>query len=471
LTIENKELQRELRVYKRLHDAAVHKDTLFKVHLQSLSPGKRPDLMCLLQDFVADLEKGNVPDIHSGFDSNPSFPVVQRESSTPQDASLQSGSCGCTSMSASRLKPACSSPGCSTGNPAQTRQVPLSEKEAPSLYISIISTDTPRKNRESIANKAGEKVAQKAEPIPSAGHPFSLTSAFDSVDDREASAVEKKGHWKGESCMARWTSNSPLEEHNRLAHVRQSGVTGTQETVTGSEREARTTFRHTSDWTVIFYNQARFFTDLSGGVGSSRFEERNYNRFLANPIGAETHLEGSKEQRRLGDERGPLSKPDTDTVSASGSVSSRVVKDVDLEAFAVEPPCQSSSLSETLYLPDFEVSGLGGVVPSDHFSITIRSCLYARNVNVIHPARAAQHSRPYRRHILRALEDGSSGRCSLSTLVSGEGSCIVVQRDIIDFQVKKLSPSPLPPPSYYEYESSEGDEELGSSDDSTEESE
>ena len=463
-------------MYKRLHHAPVHEDALFKVHVHSLLPEEKRDLMCLLQDFVADLERRPLSDIHGGFDNSPSFSKLQRKSVSPPDASAQSGSCGCASMAASKLNPTRSSPGCSTQNPAQPKEVFTPEKEGPQLCIPNISSDALRKNWNSITNRIRTKVAQEVDLIsPASGssaHAHIVRkSAIDSVNNRETSVDDQKEHRKGESNIARWISDSPLEEYSLLARSPQPGATDTQDTVTGSEWQAKTISQQTSDWTIIFYNQAGFYTDLSGDIGSMRVKERSYDCFLSNPIGAKTHLEGLEELRQLEYRKGPLSQPDTDTAGAYGSASSLVVNDVDWEAFAFETPCQSNFLSDTFDPPRFEVSGLGGVVPSDHFSITIRSCLYARNANMIFPTRAAQHSRPYRYHVLSALEDSSSGFPSFSTSVSEERSFVAVQRDIIDFQVKKLPPSCLPPPSYYAYESSEGDEGPDGSEDSTEESE
>ena len=174
--------------------------------------------------------------------------------------------------------------------------------------------------------------------------------------------------------------------------------------------------------------------------------------------------------RRLEYEEGPLSQPDTHAVGASGFASSLIVNDVDWEAFPVETSCQSSSLSDTSDPPRFEASSLGGVLPSDHFSIAIRSCSNAQRSNVTPPTQTAQHSRPYQHHVRGTLDDSSSSFRSFSTSVLGERSFLVMQQDVIEFQVKKLPPSCLLPP-YYEHESSKGDEESDGSDNSTEENE
>ena len=260
LVIENKELQHELRVYKRLHHAPVHEDALFKVHVHSLLPEKKQDLMCLLQDFV----RANI--------------VQEMES--------------------------------------------ISTAKGPAVGVHIV---------------------QK--------------TATDSIKDRESSTDDQKGHWKGRSNIARWISDSLWEEYSCLAPFPRSDANDTRNPVTRSERQTKATSQHGGDGTIIFYDQAGFYTDLSGDIGSSSVKERSYNRFSADPIGAKTHLESLAELRRLEYEKGPLSQPDTDTVRASGSASSLIINEDDSEALTVETSCQSSLMSAPQSW--VAVSGLG----------------------------------------------------------------------------------------------------------------
>ena len=138
-----------------------------EVCVQNLLPEKKRDLICLLQDFVADQGRRSLTASHGGFENSPNISKLQRKPFSSSDASSQSSSCGCalcrlldwTPLFTSRLlHPKLRRP----------KEVFPPEKEGHHLHSRGIPTQALRQNLGPMTNKITTKVVQKMEPISAA---------------------------------------------------------------------------------------------------------------------------------------------------------------------------------------------------------------------------------------------------------------------------------------------------------------
>ena len=150
---------------------------------------------------------------------------------------------------------------------------------------------------------------------------------------------------------------------------------------------------------IIFYNRARFYTDLSKDDESMPYNCPLYNRAADGVIGG-----GGTHQGVLqAEEKGVISQPLDENSLASLE---QFTSNLSLAGFVDGLPRATRSTSSESDVKPFEVSGIGGVVPGDNFAI---------QVSVQHQKRS-KHS--------------------------------AVQSRILSTRRTDLLPSSLPPPSY-----------------------
>ncbi|MCJ1470868.1 hypothetical protein MMC07_009515 [Pseudocyphellaria aurata] len=184
---------------------------------------------------------------------------------------------------------------------------------------------------------------------------------------------------------------------------------------------------------IIFYNKAKFCTDLSGDASGTRIDDISFSRYTDDPIGRDMlnsldrmSLDGP-EDRLIGSKR-------TGSAKAKSSVSS-IVGSLIMEQ---PEPCQSDHIckaTEPMYL---EASGLGGVQPRDNFVVDVQ-------VQYGQKCRDHQHLSPTRGHATRHKID--SLRCP-DLRTSAKSAESLVEAKIISSRVTVLPPSTLPDPSY-----------------------
>ncbi|KAI7186141.1 hypothetical protein D0869_07204 [Hortaea werneckii] len=185
------------------------------------------------------------------------------------------------------------------------------------------------------------------------------------------------------------------------------------------------------DGPIIFYNNARFCTDLSG----ERMPEGNkqpipYNKVDATPLGRPQRL-----QEKPAEKRGPLE-------SAANLPEPMDLSDnpIPAEEELTFPPASPLS-SEPIRQPDekpikLEVTGIGGVCPADNFAIKVKS-VHGRVDQAEAPEagenRSAPLSLPPRfANILHGADEKRSSRAA-------------VHKQVVSSNTQVLPPSELPP--------------------------
>lgn len=357
----------------------------------------------------------------------------------------------------SELKPTRSDQGYFTQTLVRPNRCSSQREQGSSQYIPGISIETLRRSVGPFTNRAGPTVVQMLEPEFNASGSATQTTILRNtrlVPDGHLSAEGENERWKGDLSTARWTCVSPSEEFNHPVSRPLPDVQQGEHNSMGAESQNAPTSQRGSDGSIIFYHQASFYTDLSGDVATGGVENRSYDRLLVEPVGAITDSEASWP----GNETEPFSSTHTKNLIEFGHAPGPVMHEVGPKGVSVVTLYLDTSLSQFGAL-DFEVSGLGGVVPSDHFFIVTRSYLSTPDVDVSSLAKITQYSRPYQSRICRALQDNYSHTRSNSALVLHGRPGLGIKRNIIDLQVHNLPPSCLPPPSYYGYDSSEGSDE------------
>jgi hypothetical protein len=227
--------------------------------------------------------------------------------------------------------------------------------------------------------------------------------------------------------------------------------------------------RQGHDGPIIFYNKAPFVTDLSGdyrGADLKVINNRNYMTLPVNPLGS-ARVPATSRSAAGRDSKGPLSRnlstagtPDAmDIDSVGGSISNS------LHGFSKPGSLiTASSGSSSDDSPDpveFEASGVGGVHPSDNFSIDVRS---RHRLAHEHSSYAGPNSRSktYPPHI-RAILAGSAPPSASSSRAAQNRA---IQAEIISSKLKDLPSSELPPPSYFPLTSPEDEDDFSDDEDS-----
>ncbi|KAF2417105.1 hypothetical protein EJ08DRAFT_86234 [Tothia fuscella] len=193
---------------------------------------------------------------------------------------------------------------------------------------------------------------------------------------------------------------------------------------------------------IIFYHNTNFCTDLSG---DSRVQLNSphtgsvFSSTSLQTIGLSQDTSASTKLTGIGETKGPLSLPMTiaadsmDVESNDGDV---------LKGFS-KPPSLSNTPSEESADPvDFEASGIGGVQPSDNFSITVKRRRKACS-RIGCSTSAVNGTRLYPSRILNLLGNGNNG------VAHRPDPRRSFNAEVISSKSKDLPASSLPPASFY----------------------
>ncbi|KAH8724384.1 frequency clock protein [Phaeosphaeriaceae sp. PMI808] len=209
--------------------------------------------------------------------------------------------------------------------------------------------------------------------------------------------------------------------------------------------------RKHDDGPMIFYNKAKFCTDLSGDrLRSSLFAPGAYTAINSRPLGALTRptQTAPRSTSDLGEARGPLGASPKDIISDSGDNVPSTVSSSD--EFNFSPPAlrtDSSSENSSAELMDFQVSGLGGVQPDDNFCIHVRRSQTQSTSSQPFPQR---RSRLYPKKILKALNATCSPKAGST---SPSRSQRIIREKVLSTSCKLLPSSTLPPASFLPFDS------------------
>ena len=210
-----------------------------------------------------------------------------------------------------------------------------------------------------------------------------------------------------------------------------------------SNKQSNVSGKRRDDGPMIFYNKAKFCTDLTGDrVGASLTLPENYQTITSHPIGAKLSPEIGRGSE-IWESRGPLDDAtmDLDVKSGTGtpSTTSLGFSPADL---------QNASSVDGANLIDFEASGLGGVQPDDNFSIRVqRTQMPAAPTET----QSVRRSSLYPSKIQAILDDEETHQKWRRR--SMEGSKMAVKQEVFSAVRQELPSSELPPPSFFPFDS------------------
>ncbi|KAF2195413.1 hypothetical protein K469DRAFT_544991 [Zopfia rhizophila CBS 207.26] len=235
------------------------------------------------------------------------------------------------------------------------------------------------------------------------------------------------------------SSNSPLHAQRRG----DSSGFGSSAMRSSSSRKKR------EDGPIIFYNKAKFCTDLSGDRHSSSDANLGlYKSVTTQPIGAIPNKPLRTEQvSEIAETRGPLDNSPMDLDHKEGERSTPSEAEIGFSPEALKMDTGEDS-PETM---EFEASGLGGVQPDDNFAIKVRRSQVRVEGSAAATAQQRAKSRLYPNKILEVLKEQPSSE--------GESSSQpIIKEEIISAARKDLPSSTLPPASFLPFDStSSGD--------------
>lgn len=223
---------------------------------------------------------------------------------------------------------------------------------------------------------------------------------------------------------------------------------------TGIESEAHLNSprrRRGDDGPIIFYKEARFFTDLSGDNQEREADlgdVRHYSTNRLRPVGLSRSI--SLDEDQCMEKKGPLSKEGFILTEAMDTdQSSDVVTGLSRPASS-----RTSSSEEVPQSPiDFEVSGIGGVHPSDNFAINIRSRKRLATEGSL-PTIPESKNKHYTSRIQTILAE-----THLEPSKSKQAHRRPIVDEIIKSERKNLPSSKLPNPSFYHFDGDGEDSE------------
>ena len=225
------------------------------------------------------------------------------------------------------------------------------------------------------------------------------------------------------------------------------------------ESEVKLRKQNRENGPIIFYNKARFCTDLSGDSSGGMHDGTAYSRYTQELIGGIQHANADR-----------LDTSETDYVPHGEIIMDSI--DVDIGSTnttrsALDLEDLTSSISDippTSPIP-MEVSGLGGIQPEDNFMVKVK---------VRHRERKGRGSRalspfssprgPIRRLLHRITPGSINAFREVKDIPRSQPSGGTMKSEIISAVKTNMPPSSLPPPSYIclpfsSSESDDGDDE------------
>jgi hypothetical protein len=233
-------------------------------------------------------------------------------------------------------------------------------------------------------------------------------------------------------------------------------LTGDSSRLGSSAMKSSSSRKRRDDGPIIFYNKARFCTDLSGDRrGFSAVTHASYNSFTSRPIGVKPGTASEINKILESEEqKGPLDDPSTfqDRMEIDEYPGS---SDTEL-GFPLDLPRGDKSPKESPEVIELEASGIGGVQPRDNFAINVRLRQTRLNEQpgVVAVRRAMTKQKLYSRKILDILNNRQN---QTSSEHAGGASSPVISQEIISISRKDLPNSTLPPASFLPFDSSFGD--------------
>ncbi|GME40028.1 Frequency clock protein [Neofusicoccum parvum] len=315
--------------------------------------------------------------------------------------------------------------------------------------VSLNSSDSSPEHEVELLKSSVKKIGKKRQKLgPSSTNTSSETTGQSSEQQRSNHLAYTPLFYHKESTDYDDSNVEPNSEEEVSPFPAQA-TGNTSSGLASSGVRTTSSKRKRDDGPIIFYNKAKFCTDLSGDRGQQSEGHSNYNHYTEVALGTTPEPPQRSPGSTDDEKRGPLARAALHEMDVDMDASSS--SDVELEF----PGFQTSGSNMVLPNPsfDFEASGLGGVVPEDNFAIDVM-CRRVRDrgAQATSIASHAPRSTYYPNNIMRALKardmNGESSARRWAPIVNGQ---------IISAQQKNLPPSILPPPSLLPFDSSSGD--------------
>ncbi|KAF1816151.1 hypothetical protein P152DRAFT_454395 [Eremomyces bilateralis CBS 781.70] len=240
-------------------------------------------------------------------------------------------------------------------------------------------------------------------------------------------------------------------------------ATGNSSGLTSSGVDNANRRRHREDGPIIFYNKAPFFTDLSGD--HTPLSHQILSQPQADDLQARKPIGLKRERIFSYDSRGDTDLSDRPLnyvpTSEIGGNSDKPPLEPSSDDLRFSPGFLQSYLSSNDERPrgvDFEASGIGGVQPSDHFAIDVRSIQTVHGPREQNHHSHRHHSRLYQSKIADALSQRPSHeRKGLCEPHQGRPSPAANPNQIISSRLRNLPVSILPPPTFLSLPSTDSD--------------
>lgn len=252
---------------------------------------------------------------------------------------------------------------------------------------------------------------------------FFHTAPSEEDDDSDRTTKESSSSWRGNGTGR----NSGLN----------SGSHGIRES------EARLRKQNQGNGPIIFYNKARFCTDLSGDRGSANFDADAYHRYTEHPIGCSSPSTPDDEDEDERTDKSLLRSRNSTEVAIVGHTTIRSALDLeDLKSCISD--CEGSPIPI-----DMEASGLGGIQVEDNFVVKVQ-VRHGDKSKKQAPHKLSPFSTP-RSHIRRMLHRLPQRNLDIfreETKEIPRSQPLPLKMEIISAVKRILPPSPLPGPSY-----------------------
>lgn len=276
--------------------------------------------------------------------------------------------------------------------------------------------DSGRSTDPSAGPRAGQQESNRMVYTPLFFHKSSIDGTEDSSEEEE----------EDDSMSSPW--NAPVQGDS-------SGMTSSgMHTTTSRKKRAKR-----DDGPIIFYNNARFCTDLSGDRNTNgNANAPPYNTATSIPVGKPNTSGNHKDAEK----RGPLAR--ASELPEAKDLSDSPIGDALELTFPVQGQVPAPDHAH-IKLFEMEASGIGGVYPADNFAIAVKN-------------------RRVRRHqpVNRSTSGGISTKLAqvLRPHNSKRHRPVLVQEQIVAMAKKDLPPSDLPDAlTYVEFDDSNGDDE------------
>ena len=242
------------------------------------------------------------------------------------------------------------------------------------------------------------------------------------------------------NCATSSAASSVLSENATSSNSRSHGV---------HESEAKLRRQNRGNGPIIFYNKARFCTDLSGDPTGSCIDEVTHSRYCQVPLGISQAARNECPERYQAEDEASLSRRTSPLCAATEEDSiSSIRSALDLEDLRSSiSDCISPQNTPSL----MEASGLGGIQPEDNFVVKVR-VEHGREKKRQSSREMSPFTTPLDRQHRRRVNNAPQKLFNVfrdsKHIPRSQPAPAPVNAEVISSVTCNLSPSKLPPPSY-----------------------